>query len=198
MAFAYYDRLTRAQQWIYRRSDAVTNIPLMGAASLWPMVDRLARALGAAGLLGTRVAAERLLAGLTADLGVAPLRVRVLATRPARSWGELHGLYSRSRKGQSAQVTLWMRTARTQKVVAFRTFLRTLLHEFTHHLDYERLGLADSFHTEGFYKRESSLFHQLVEIPPLAQGSKSCEVPASREMIGRSRGFWGEHGTRPI
>ena len=26
----------------------------------------------------------------------------------------------------------------------------------------EQLKLADSFHTEGFYKRESSLFHQLA------------------------------------
>jgi hypothetical protein len=55
-----------------------------------------------------------------------------------------------------------MRTARHRRVVAFRTFLRTLLHEIGHHVDYERLGLADSFHTEGFFKRESSLFKQLV------------------------------------
>ncbi|MEK7221411.1 MAG: hypothetical protein AAB253_09470 [candidate division NC10 bacterium] len=31
-----------------------------------------------------------------------------------------------------------------------------------HHLDYELLDLADSFHTEGFYKRESSLLRQLL------------------------------------
>jgi len=47
-------------------------------------------------------------------------------------------------------------------VVAFRTFLRTLLHEFCHHLDYECYKLHDSFHTEGFYKRESSLLKQLL------------------------------------
>jgi hypothetical protein len=29
-------------------------------------------------------------------------------------------------------------------------------------LDYEFLRLGESFHTEGFYKRESSLFHQMV------------------------------------
>jgi hypothetical protein len=58
-----------------------------------------------------------------------------------------------------------MRTARQRRVVAFRTFLRTLLHELCHHLDYQHLRLADSFHTEGFYKRESSLFHQLVPEP---------------------------------
>jgi hypothetical protein len=55
-----------------------------------------------------------------------------------------------------------MRTAHHRRVVAFRTFLRTLLHELGHHLDYELLKLADSFHTEGFFKRESSLFKQLV------------------------------------
>jgi hypothetical protein len=36
-----------------------------------------------------------------------------------------------------------------------------------HHLDYEHLKLGDSFHTEGFYKRESSLFHQLMDTPSL-------------------------------
>jgi hypothetical protein len=55
-----------------------------------------------------------------------------------------------------------MRTAKQRRVVAFRTYLRTLLHEVGHHVDYAYLRLPDSFHTEGFYKRESSLFAQLV------------------------------------
>src|SRR5688572_33442180 len=55
-----------------------------------------------------------------------------------------------------------MRTAKQKRVVAFRTYLRTLLHEVGHHVDYTGLRLEDSYHTEGFYKRESSLFHQLV------------------------------------
>src|SRR5437899_1817537 len=55
-----------------------------------------------------------------------------------------------------------MRTAKQRRVVAFRTYLRTLLHEVGHHVDYTLLRLRDSMHTEGFYKRESSLFHQLV------------------------------------
>jgi len=46
-------------------------------------------------------------------------------------------------------------------VVAFKTNLRTLLHEICHHLDYALLRLADSLHTDGFYKRESSLFYQI-------------------------------------
>ncbi|MCP4200519.1 MAG: hypothetical protein GY769_01130, partial [bacterium] len=61
-----------------------------------------------------------------------------------------------------ARISVWMRTAQKRNVVAFKTFLRTLLHELGHHLDYELLELEDSLHTEGFFKRESSLFHQLV------------------------------------
>ena len=54
-----------------------------------------------------------------------------------------------------------MRTAKRKQVVAVKTFLRTLLHELCHHLDYTLLELDDSFHTEGFFRRESSLFTQL-------------------------------------
>jgi hypothetical protein len=70
-----------------------------------------------------------------------------------------------------------MRTARHRRVVAFRTFLRTLLHEIGHHIDYEHLRLADSFHTEGFFRRESSLFRQLV---PEAEPHGSQESDESR------------------
>jgi hypothetical protein len=56
--------------------------------------------------------------------------------------------------------------AQRKQVVAFRTFLRTLVHELCHHLDYELFKLAETFHTEGFYKRESSLVNQLAGPPP--------------------------------
>ena len=40
--------------------------------------------------------------------------------------------------------------------------VRTLLHEVCHHLDYELYKLEETFHTEGFYKRESSLVVALL------------------------------------
>ena len=55
-----------------------------------------------------------------------------------------------------------MRTAKKQQVVAFKSFLRTLVHEVAHHLDYELYLLEETFHTEGFYKRESSLANALL------------------------------------
>ncbi len=59
-------------------------------------------------------------------------------------------------------------------MVASKAFLRTLLHELAHHLDYEHFRFPDSFHTEGFYKRESSLFHQLVpdDFPVKEEGKR--------------------------
>ena len=103
---------------------------------------------------------------VSADLQVDPARVRVLAKRPSANWGELHGLYEPAETGELGRITVWMRTAQRRQVVAFRTYLRTLLHELCHHLDYELYGLDESFHTEGFFQRESSLVHQLIGKPP--------------------------------
>ncbi len=94
-------------------------------------------------------------------LKVPPVTVLVERVRPHNQRGELHGLYT-ARKGSVATIRLWMLTAKRQKVAAFKTFLRTLLHELCHHLDYHLLHLGDSVHCEGFYKRESSLFHQIT------------------------------------
>lgn len=47
---------------------------------------------------------------------------------------------------------------------------RARLHERCHHLDYEFLRLPDSFHADGFYRRESRLLRQLV---PRAEGEEA-------------------------
>ena len=161
MPFAYYARLTRAQQAIYRKSDALSEIRLERPAALHPLVAALEAALGSEDRGATLDATARLVRGLTDSMGLPPVRVEVLAARPHARWGELHGLYTNERGGPP-RIQLWMRTAKQKRVVAFRTYLRTLLHEVGHHVDYTGLRLRDSFHTEGFYKRESSLFAQLV------------------------------------
>jgi len=90
------------------------------------------------------------------------VRIVVMARRPSDDYGELHGLYEPEDAGRSARITVWMRTARREQVVAFRSFLRTLVHEWCHHLDYEFYRLPETLHTEGFYKRESSLANLLL------------------------------------
>jgi hypothetical protein len=161
LPFSYYARLSRAKQLIYRKSDAITELRLPRPELLQPLVEDLAGALAAEQREVTQQATERLIRGLSRELGLPPVRVEVLAARPHARWGELHGLYTAER-GRVPKIQLWMRTAKQRRVVAFRTYLRTLLHEVGHHIDYTHLHLPDSLHTEGFYKRESSLFHQLV------------------------------------
>jgi hypothetical protein len=163
MVFDYYYRLSRRHQAIYRRSDTVTEVPLNATNVLQPGIGILRRALSLEDRQAVELACRGLITGLNASLDIAPLAVRVLAVRPHSDYAELHGLYEPAEDRRRARMSLWMRTARHKRVVAFRTFLRTLLHEYCHHLDYEWLGLAESFHTEGFFKRESSLFRQLVE-----------------------------------
>ena len=171
MPFAYYQRLSARDRAIYRRSDGVTSLVLPRPRELHGLVGELRSALESEVRPAIEAAAQQLASGLGTQLGLPPVRIEVLAVRPSADWGELHGLYTRE-QGRAPKIQLWMRTAHHKRIVAFRTFLRTLLHEVGHHVDYERLELADSFHTEGFFKRESSLFRQLVP-EPAAQDSES-------------------------
>jgi hypothetical protein len=159
--FSYYNKLSAAQKRVYRRSDEIHAILLPDGETLSPLIPRLAAALKREDRGETEDICRMIAAGLVSRLRVPPLRLKVLAARPSADWGELHGLYEME-DGRAAVLTLWMRTAKHKRVVAFRSFLRTLLHEFCHHLDYHLYKLPESYHTEGFYKRESSLFHQLM------------------------------------
>ncbi|NRD56148.1 hypothetical protein [Corallococcus exiguus] len=165
MRFAYYQRLSPAEQRIYRRSDAVTEVPLRTPATLRPRVEAVRQALLQEDRAVIQAATQSLARALTERLEVAGVEVEVLETRPSNDEGELHGLYTWA-PGQRPRIQVWMRTAKRGRVVAFRTYLRTFLHELCHHLDFLWLELGASFHTEGFFQRESSLFGQLV--PPSA------------------------------
>jgi hypothetical protein len=164
--FAYYDRLTAKQKAIYRKSDALVAVAVPDPATLAPLVAELDRALSTGKRLATAKVASALVGALCQQLGAPTVRVTVRTVRPAISGGELHGLYTlAAEKGTTATIEVWMKTAANERVVRFRTFLRTLLHEVVHHLDVTVLGLEDSFHTEGFFRRESSLVKQLLPGP---------------------------------
>jgi len=91
--------------------------------------------------------------------------VRVLAARPLRvreSWAtELFGDYN----PETTVIRLWMRTAVRKQITSYGTFLSTLCHEFCHHLDFQRFGFADSWHTRGFYERAAALYHHARGAP---------------------------------
>ena len=161
MPFSYYARLGKKDRAIYDRSDSIPSIRLPQPSLLWPLGPVLEAALLGDDKRAVQAACTLLASGITVMLKTPPVQVVVLAVRPSLATAELHGLYTRE-PGKVPRIRVWMRTVRQRRVVAFRTFLRTLLHEVCHHLDYTYLRLPESFHTQGFFKRESSLFHQLV------------------------------------
>lgn len=85
--------------------------------------------------------------------------IRVLSARPLRvherGTFELFGDYT----PETMLIRVWMRTAVRKEVTSFGTFLSTLCHEFCHHLDYQKFGFRDSWHTRGFYERAVVLYH---------------------------------------
>lgn len=160
MRFAFYDRLTRNRQAIYRASDRITELQIASGGDMREIGARIARGLAAADRAAIERDCQVLIDALSAQFAkLPPVVVRVFEKRPKRHDGELHGLYEPCNDPSRgpARISVWMRTAQRVKVVAPRSFVRVLLHEFCHHLDYEHFGLAETFHTEGFYKRESAL-----------------------------------------
>lgn len=167
MVFAYYDSLSRADQAVYRASDKVAVIPLPLSDVDAGLIPRIEAQLAAGNREALRRACHQLVNQICVALQVPRVKLKVLSSRPHDGESELHGMYYPGEGRRRAELTLWMRTAKRRQLVAFRTFFRTLLHELTHHLDYELLELEDSFHTEGFYKRETALYRQLMYLANL-------------------------------
>ena len=163
MAFAYFDRLDAEGKRTYRKSDRIRRIEIPDVEPMMALASAIAPVLEAGDRAAVEEACQKLVDAINARLATPPVQVRVLERRPANSEGELQGLYEPDEvTGGDARITVWMRTARKVQVVKFRTFLRTLVHEVCHHLDYELYKLAETFHTEGFYARESTLVRELL------------------------------------
>ena len=150
----------RAQR-CYLKSDSIASFEGFAAdVEAHNRLDKLLIALEGGTLRSVHDCASALMSELCRAFGVPAIRVEVRGVRPHNARGELHGLFRLSRP---PEILLWMRTARRHEVVKPRTFLRTLLHELCHYLDYSLLKLEDSYHTMGFFKRESFLVRSLID-----------------------------------
>jgi hypothetical protein len=161
VVFSFYERLTARQQSIYRQSDDIKYLRLNAVDKLQLDAKKLGKILELEQLGEVQLICQQIANEIISQIKAPPVNVEVLSVRPSDDWGELHGLYLPEDGGETARIQVWMRTAKHKRVVAFKSFLRTLLHELCHHLDYEHFGFPETFHTEGFYSRESSLFKQI-------------------------------------
>jgi len=192
---AYYGRLSAKNQAIYRRGDAISRVELPESDGLLGDLRAAAAAAAAALAAGSpsrvRGQAQRICDLITGSLDAERVAVKVLRVRPRRSDGELHGLYTRD-DGREPTLRVWMRTAQRTDVVKPRTFLRTLVHELCHHLDYAHYRLGESFHNPGFFQRESHLLRLLAGAgshsapagsPPAPGGAEPAAEPAAAAPV---------------
>jgi hypothetical protein len=166
---AFFYKLPLHSQRCYLRSDSIVSFEgFAPAAEAKSRLTDLQSALESGTLRSVQNCASALMGELCRVFGVPSVRVEVRGVRPHNARGELHGLF---RLSNPPEILLWMRTAQRHEVVKPRTFLRTLLHELCHYLDYSMLKLEDSYHTMGFFKRESFLVRSLIGIERKAKTS---------------------------
>ncbi len=160
---AFFYRLSARAQRCYLKSDAIDRYNFVPSAAALARTHAMLQTLEAGSIATINQAAQHLVNEVCRVMGIAPVRVEIRGVRPRDQRSELHGIfYPRERP---PRMVVWMRTAQRRDVVKPKTFLRTLLHELGHYLDYAFLNLEDSFHTKGFFKRESFLVRALYVEP---------------------------------
>jgi hypothetical protein len=151
----------------FDESDALTSLAsLPDARDLQARARLLEEAMAAGDPRRVQAEAESILGLLARTYGVTRPKLRVLGSRPRAVWegghSELFGDYDFEEK----RIRIWMRTAVLGKVTSYRGLLHTLLHEFCHHLDREKLGFLQTPHTRGFHARVDDLYHLALATPP--------------------------------
>ena len=95
-----------------------------------------------------------------AEIDVVNVKVSDAKQYHARSKGRIvmrqYGYYDPERK----YIYITNRTAARGQLLAPKTFFDTLIHEWVHHYDHQKLGLR-SIHTAGFYARLKDLKEKL-------------------------------------
>ena len=186
MPFPYYDNLSAAKKRIYRKSDPIESIPVKSPGCIHPVTIKLKKSLEDNKRRDVAKHASEICRLVCEGLDTEALIVRISSRRPSSSAEELQGLYERT-DGETSVLTVWMKTAAKGQVVAFKSFIRTVLHELCHHIDYTYFDLDDSLHTEGFFKREAFLYKQIVPIELQKREPRKKKTPRKKIKKQKSR-----------
>lgn len=172
----YFYRLPARAQRIWLTSDSIDRFDLVPDTATFALTNSLMGALASGAPSTIERAAQALTDKICGLMGLRGVRIEVRGVRPHNTRGELQGIfYPRGRSSTPGPplIILWMRTAQRHDVVKPRTFLRTLMHELGHYLDYALLRLDESFHTTGFFRRESFLVKMLLPKEAATSGTRS-------------------------
>jgi hypothetical protein len=154
----FFYRLAPRDQKIYLRSDAIDRFDFAAGPTALALAEGVVAALEGGSVAATGRAAQALVAELCRLAGVRVVPIEVKGVRPRNQRGELHGIFY----PEAPRIVLWTHTALRHDVVKPKTFLRTLMHELTHYFDYAVFRLGNSYHTRGFFKRESFLVRAIL------------------------------------
>ena len=150
----------------FLKSDLIRTLDLPQDGRLLPLAKSIDLAMTDGTTAAVRRACVDFLSATSEFYSVPQCGVRVLASRPLRvrehSVTELFGDYA----PESMLIRVWTRTAVRKEITSFGTVLSTLCHEFCNHLDFQRFGFPDSWHTRGFYERTAALYHHVRGTPP--------------------------------
>lgn len=153
---------TRAEKKSYEISNRVLSVDFRVTPAMRQKVGDLAIWLAAGDKSKVRGATQAVIGLLCEAARVPQTRFELLESAPAQFRGDkavvkLYGLCA-----PDGTISLAFRTAVRRQVIAFKTYLNTLAHEFMHYYDARRLELDASFHTRGFYERVRHLVGRLA------------------------------------
>ncbi len=141
---------SRKNDSAYKRSNAICRIDFQGTRSIRKITLNLLKAEEA----DIRESLGQLLLDELSKLyKISPPVLKVLdapqkhSKKDGKLTRKIFGTY------KSGNIEITNRTAIRKKMVASKTFLDTLIHEFMHHFDFFVLKLTRSLHTSGFYSR---------------------------------------------
>jgi hypothetical protein len=155
----------------FTESDRIKTLDLPQDGTLVTITRSVEFAMQAGAVPDVRHACTQFLRAASNFYKVPECGIRILAARPLRvrehSTTELYGDYN----PETLLIRIWLRTAVRKEITYIGTFLSTLCHEFCHHLDFQRFGFRDSWHTRGFYERAAALYHHFSKTTFLVASS---------------------------